>query len=162
MHVHAHGARRQRRLARFRSKNMWRTKLPVVAGTGAFEYELMLPYGETAAITATPVDINGNSVGGVTVTAVSYNGTPSQTGESSKFTAYPIGGGGAQYVNIPNPYNGRADVPGIGANSNVCSVSSQGMSFLLSANNTGEALIEFTARGRTGRLNVTVTNPVAA
>ena len=130
----------------------------VTVGTGAYEYDLIIAYGSTAMVTATPVDSSGTTQS-ATVTAVSYNGSPRQTGAPSEFTTYPIGGGGAQYVNIPNQYNGRADVPGIGAKSNVCSVSPDGMSFLLSANNTGEVLIEFTAQGRTGRLNVTVVNP---
>jgi hypothetical protein len=132
----------------------------VTVGTGAYEYSVQLEYGSTAMVTATPVDSSGTAQS-ATVTAVSYNGAPTETGEASEFTTYPIGGGGAQYANIPNQYNGRADVIGIGAQSNVASVTPSAP-FIVTANNTGSALIEFRAQGRTGRLNVVVENVVQA
>jgi len=134
----------------------------VTVGTSQFQFDLTITFGETAMVTAQAVDLAGTPQS-ATVTAVSANGAPSQIGESSELTAYPIGGGGAEYANIPNIYNGPADVPGIGAQSNVCSVTGTAP-FILSANNTGEALVEWRepASGRTGRLNVTVVNPVVS
>ncbi len=132
----------------------------VTVGTGPFEFDITIPWNTTAMVTATPVDSNGTAQS-ATVTAVSFNGTPTESGAPSVNTAFPQpNGGGQQYGNAPNQYNPGGDVTGVYPTSNIASINATAP-FVVEANNNGEALIEFTAAGgRTGRLNVTVLNPV--
>jgi hypothetical protein len=132
----------------------------VTEGVGEFEYNLSAPYQSTTMVTASVVDAAGNPVSPQpSLTVTSTNGPPTQIGAASKFTGYPVGGGGQVYVNVPNQYRGTADVAGIGANSNVASVTGTATA-TVTINNTGTALIEWSANGITGRLLVTGTNVV--
>jgi len=141
----------------------------IVLATGAYEFDLTLAYGGSAVVSATPVDINGTAQS-ATVTAQSFNGPPSQVREDGDVvTAHPQpNGGGAEYYGRPVPPYGigggganapiTTDVTGAYPTSDVASVMGTGP-FTVTADNVGEALIEFTAHGRTGRLNVTVVQP---
>ena len=130
----------------------------IVPGVGDALF-LQLEFGSTAMVTATPVDSSGTAQS-ATVTAVSYSGTPTETGAPSVNTAFPQPNGGGQQCSWPSKYSNGKDVTGVYPTSNVASISATAP-FVVEANNNGEALVEFTAAGgRTGRLHVVVVNPV--
>ncbi len=136
----------------------------VILATGEFEYNIRLAYGASATVSATPVDVEGNAQS-ATVTAQSYNGPPSQTGEAGKTTAVPPPNGGGTTYGAGAPLNAYANlqstpdhVDGVYPSSDVASVSGTNP-YTVTADNVGEALVEFTAQGRTGRLKVSVVQP---
>ena len=124
----------------------------IVPGVGQYDYSLQLEFGSTAMVTATPVDSSGTTQS-ATVTAVSYNGTPTEAGAPSVNTAFPQPNSGGQQCSWPSKYSNGKDVTGVYPTSNVASINATAP-FVIEANNNGEALVEFTAAdGRTGRLH---------
>jgi hypothetical protein len=135
----------------------------IVAGAGSGEYSLTpeplgATYQDSYVITATVVDQFGTPLNSPPVlTAVSYNGPATESGEASENTqaTLPPNSAGQQYANAPNAYNPLIkDVIGIGQTSDVASVTATAP-FTVTITGVGQALIEFrTPRGTTARLNV--------
>jgi hypothetical protein len=133
----------------------------VVAGAGSGEYSLTpeplgATYQDSYVITATVVDQFGTPLNSPPeLTAVSYNGPATESGEASENTqaTLPPNSAGQQYANAPNP-SLLQDVVGIGQTSDVASVTAT-EPFTVTITGVGQALIEFrTPRGTTARLNV--------
>ena len=133
----------------------------VLSGTGITggngEYFLTLAYQGMVVVTATVVDVFGAPISDQPVlTATSYNGPPSQSGEASNpVTLVSPNSAGQEYRMAPTANGvGGMDVLGIGQTGNVANVTASAP-FTVTITGIGEALIQFrTPMGRTARLNV--------